>query len=98
MNSTIKKLIRKLKMYKKKKKKNMVHSVEPLSLSQYLLFISSQVIHHYLYGKKKKRPIIIYMAKKRKDPSLSVSLPSYGFLGSLKREVAQVQIPLVCYN
>ena len=78
----------------------MVHSVEPLSLSlsQYLLFISSQVIHHYLYGKKKKRPIIIYMAKKRKDPSLSVSLPSYGFLGSLKREVAQVQIPLVCYN
>ena len=31
MNSTIKKLIRKLKMYKKKK--NMVHSVEPLSLS-----------------------------------------------------------------
>ena len=58
MNSTIKKLIRKLKMYQKKKK-NMVHSVEPLSLSQYLLFISSQVIHHYLYGKKKKRPIII---------------------------------------
>ena len=59
MNSTIKKLIRKLKMYNNKK--NLVHSVEPLSLSlsQYLLFISSQVIHHYLYGKKKKRPIII---------------------------------------
>ena len=59
MNSTIKKLIRKLKMYNNKK--NMVHSVEPLSLSLSIFIIhiftsdpslsiwqKKEKTHHYL--------------------------------------------------